>query len=180
MYDNRNWLWQYQNSDTISTLYNGLFSIVSSASPLPMLSLFDVDNISGYELGFLSKLLNIKEIGGIITDAVIWSVTNWNDPTKFWNGVSSGRDDMFYRNYIKMKTNMFSKPICIATIKESFDILLGEDYECEIDEDSYSFDINITVSDTYIYNILLAMLNIDPTPFGKPAGYSYTINITQG
>ena len=84
-----------------------------------------------------------------------------------------------------MKTNMFGKQFCISLIKECLDILLGElgvDYQCNVVENnsSYSFDINITVYNENVKAVFDSALTIDPIPFGKPSGYSYNINITQG
>lgn len=185
MYDNRNWVWHFQDKPVMKTLYDGFFDIVSSASPDKAKELLDVKNLNGAGLQKFASLYNIRTVGGVITDAFTWDISEWNDETKFWNGAKTSQDNEFFRRYILMKTNMFGKQFCISLIKECLDILLGElgvDYQCNVVEDnsSYSFDINITVYDANVKAVFESALTIDPIPFGKPSGYSYNINITQG
>lgn len=182
MYDNRNWLWQYQDKYAIRTLYDGMFGIASNISVLPVLDVLNVDALEGGVLQFAAQMYNLRQVGTIVTDAVVWDVTDWNDPDKFWNGAASTQNDDFFKQYIHMKLYLFSKPFCIATIKDGLDILLAGDYTCHIveDEENFHFDINITVSDATAAATLYSALVIDPLIFGKPSGYSYQINVTQG
>lgn len=181
MYDNREWLWQYQDKPVISTLYDGLFDIVSKVSPLGVLDILKLDTLSSGALGVTSRLFNIKNIGSGIVDAVIWDTTEWNTPDKYWNGARTSENDSFHRRYLAMRTAMFGKPFCIATIKQSLDILFENGYTCSVveDEANYHFDINITTQDSDTASFMTSALQIDPIPFGKPSGYSYTITVTE-
>lgn len=179
MYDNRKWLWQYQDKPVVKTIYDGLYNIVGSVSTLPILDLIDIDKLNGAGLVQLASIYNIPVIGGIITDAFTWNVSKWNDEKKFWNGKTGEQDNEFFKRYIKMKMTVFGRQLSIATIKECLDILLGDLYICDIieNESSYSFEIRVTISEGPLRDVFLTALAIDPFMFGKPSGYSYTINV---
>ena len=182
MYDNRNWLWQYQDKHAIKTLYDGMFDIASQISTLPILDVLNVDMLYGGVLQFAAQMYNLRQVGATVTDAVVWDVTSWDDPNKFWNGSAESQDDAFFKQYIHMKLFLFGKPFCIDTIKAALDILLVGNYTCHIveDEANFYFDVNITVPDEQTAETLYSALNIDRELFGKPSGYSYEINVTQG
>lgn len=185
MYNNRHWVWHFQDKPVMKTLYDGFFNIVSSASSDSAKEIIDVSTLGEGGLQKFASLYNIRTVGGVITDAFTWGISKWNDQTKFWNGSKTSQDNEFFRRYILMKTNMFGRQFSITLIKQCLDILLGTvgtDYECEVieNESSYSFEINITVYDPNVAAVFASALTIDPIPFGKPSGYSYVINVTQG
>lgn len=185
MYDNRHWVWHFQDKPIMKTLYDGFFDIVSSSSCQNVKEIIDVKNLNGSGLQSFASLYNIRTVGGVITDAFTWDISKWNDESKHWNGSKSSQDNEFFRKYILMKTRVFGKQLCITTIKECLDELLGEsgkDYTCKIteNESSCSFNIDLTLYDPNVYAVFASALTIDPIPFGKPSGHSYTINLTQG
>lgn len=182
MYDNRHWIWYYQDKYAVRTLYDGLFNIVGKASPLAVLDVLKTDPSIAGTIKAAATMYNLRKVGTAVTDAVIWDVTEWNDPNRFWSGSSSKDDDVFFSRYIQMKMGIFGKPFCLETIKKGFDLWLPDGYECTVveDNDNFHFDINLVVSDETLAAELYTALTVDPTPFGKPSGHSYQINVTQG
>jgi hypothetical protein len=163
-------------------LYDGLFNIVGKASPIPILDMLKTDPSIAGTIKAAAKMYNLRKVGATITDAVIWDVTDWNDPTKFWSGSSSQDDDVFFARYIQMKMGILGKPFCLETIKYGLDLWLPDGYSCTVieDNDNFRFDINLVVSDENLVAELYTALTIDPEPFGKPSGHSYQIKVTQG
>ena len=178
MYDNRNWLWQYQNTKIVKTIYDGLFNVANEASSDSFKNLYNIDLLKDEGLFLLAKILGVQVVYGENINGLIWEVNSWNDPTKYWNGIVDPKNQPFYKQYIKAKMYLCGKPYNNNTIKETFDVLFdGYEYTCTINGDKFYYTINLTV-DPEIKGITETIIEEDRYIFGKPSGADYKITIS--
>lgn len=178
MYDNRNWLWQYQNTKIVKTIYDRFFDVASEASPDKFKDLYNIDKMDGEGLYLIAKILGVPVIYGENINGLTWEIDSWNDPTKFWNGVVNPKHQAFYKQYIKSKIFLYGKPFNNELIKGTLDVLFkGYEYTCATLGDNFYFEIELTI-DPEIKGITETILEEDKYLFGKPSGVDYKIIIS--
>jgi len=179
MYDNQNYPWQYQDTERLKAIYDGLFPIMSNASAETFKNILDIDQMTGEGVFSVARLWNVPIIYGAIVNGFVFDVNEWDDGG-LWNGEAGSLDEDFYKKYIKMKIFIHNQPFSLTTIKQALDIWFKDlGYNCEVVEENYSFDVNITLSDLLVQDLFTTILNTDRYIFGKPAGITYTVNLAQ-
>lgn len=106
--------------------------------------------------------------------------TNVDDyEENYWSGLPADTFDLL-KNYIKAKVQMRNKNLTLQNIKNFFAVCLGHrefdpDTAISVDESLMHFDLTVTLDEGTLGD-MVTLLSIDPYPFGKPTGISYTIN----
>ena len=100
----------------------------------------------------------------------------------YWSGRVTETTDLLV-NYIKAKVQIRNKNLTLQTLKQFFEVCLAHrDFnpstDISVEESTLHFDLTITV-DGDILNDMVTLLSVDPYPFGKPTGISYSINYVQ-
>lgn len=176
--------WYIQQSPAFMTLYEGLFDVCSSVSPITFIDMLNLDNVRQY-----SELLAAAQYYGVsnawygVEDALIYNVREWapktQNPNYYWNGRTSYENFQLMANYIKAKVQMRGQPLSLVTLKRFYETILdGYNYSVadniEIIESEQHFEIVARVNNE-VAQALVEMLYTDSQPFGKPVGISYNI-----
>lgn len=109
--------------------------------------------------------------------------TNVDDyEENYWSGRMTETTDLLV-NYIKAKVQIRNKNLTLQTLKQFFEVCLAHrDFnpstDISVDESTLHFDLTVSV-DGDILNDMVTLLSVDPYPFGKPTGISYSINYVQ-
>jgi hypothetical protein len=175
MYNNQNYPWYIQKSETFVKLYEGLFDIAKDISPLPLGSSFDLNALEPglplYQLGAVWGLAaNPKFVNGLTYDLDPWS------ETKVWSGGVATLDDKLYRNFLRAKVFVQNNPYSLTTLKKALELLVGEEYaEFSVEEKEMEFVINIK-SGRSVINALQTFNSFDRYFLGQPCGVHYGFN----
>lgn len=165
--------WYMQHSPRFVTLYDGLFDWLNNASPLEIGEAFNVDQRTGRGLLYFGLLWGLRGVWGGTTDGLIYSIDEWSTD-RVWTGSMKDAEAKIYRNFIRMKAHINSRPYSLILMKEALEILT-RDMEAEfwVEEGYMSFIIHVTApSDTL--NMFYNMALYDPNFLGKPTGISFT------
>ena len=182
MYDNQNYPWYVQKSPTFKTIYDGLFPVVSAASPLGVGSSFDINTLTGVAL---YKFGNMMGLQGNPTyyDGLIYNIDKWSD-VKVWSGHVKDIDAKIYKNFVRMKaflqgqTNGFEQGYSLTLLRDCIAIALdGFEYSITVDEGFMEFTININAT-SEVLKIFQELQAYDAHFLGKPTGIKYTFNYT--
>lgn len=109
--------------------------------------------------------------------------TNVDDyEENYWSGRTTETTDLLV-NYIKAKVQIRNKNLTLQTLKQFFEVCLAHrDFnpstDISVEESTLHFDLTVSV-DGDILNDMVTLLSVDPYPFGKPTGISYSINYVQ-
>lgn len=172
MYNNPNYPWYIQSSPVFTKLYDGLFPIVSAASPLELRQMFSVDQVTGAGLLNFGRLWGLRGVWGAQSDGLIYNIDEWSTD-KVWTGQMKDLDAKIYRNFIKMKTYINGRQYNLQLIKEAVARLLdGFEYDMWVEEQFMHFIIHIS-GPSATMNLLYNMAQYDPHFLGKPTGVSY-------
>ena len=100
----------------------------------------------------------------------------------YWSGRTTETTDLLV-NYIKAKVQIRNKNLTLQTLKQFFEVCLAHrDFnpstDISVEESTLHFDLTVSV-DGDILNDMVTLLSVDPYPFGKPTGISYSINYVQ-
>ena len=100
----------------------------------------------------------------------------------YWSGRMTETTDLLV-NYIKAKVQIRNKNLTLQTLKQFFEVCLAHrDFnpstDISVEESTLHFDLTVSV-DGDILNDMVTLLSVDPYPFGKPTGISYSINYVQ-
>ena len=175
MYNNQNYPWYIQKSAGFVALYNGLFNIVSGATPLGLGDAFNINKLpAGKPLFQVGKMWGLTDNPSFF-DGLIYDVDSWSE-TKVWSGSVSQLESSLYRNFLRMKIFIQNSRYSLKTLKEALEILLGDNpAEITIDEYLMGFTINIKASREAI-GILQTLQSYDPYFMGQPCGIHYEFN----
>lgn len=177
MYDNQNFPWYPQQVPEFKKLYDGLFPIVSQASPLDIWHIFDVNQLTGLGLLWFGRYWGLRGMWGAVTDGLVYDIDKWSTDRK-WSGEFKDLNAQIYRNFIKMKTYINGRNYTLGLIKEALDILLaGHKFEVTVTEEYLHFIINLTAS-SEVLNIMFNLEKYDSQFLGKPSGISYEFKYT--
>jgi len=175
LFDNQNYPWYLQQTGTFKKLYDGLFPIVSRASPLGLEQIFDVDQLAGKGLLYFGRMWGLRGTWGAVTDGLVYDIDKWSTDKK-WTGEFKDLNAEIYRQFIKMKAYINGKNYTLGLIKEAMAILLeGKQYEVTVSEGFMNFTINITAP-IEVLNIMYNIEKYDNQFLGKPSGISYSFN----
>lgn len=175
MFDNQNYPWYLQQSPIFDTLYNGIFPIVSAASPLEVSQMFDLNQQTGLGLLYFGRMWGLRGIWGGQTTGLIYDIDKWSTD-KVWTGEIKDLDAQIYRNFIRMKAYINGRAYNLNLLKEALAILMsGQQHTVTVDESFMHFTINITAS-SELLNIMYNMEQYDKLFLGKPTGISYNFN----
>ena len=177
--------WYIQNSPVFMTLYTGLYNIASKISPLSFTDMLDMDNATSYyELLVAANFYGMYAKWYATQDALIYNRREWGprpegETKYYWNGRASIDTFKLMANYIRAKTQIRGKPLCLATLKQFYETALdGYNYSVEnniqVVESLQHFEIIVTAPENII-NGIIEMSYTDRWPFGKPVGISYNI-----
>lgn len=181
---NQNYPWYLQTSPNFSSLYEGMFNVAKNFSPIdayrvayPDMMIAVSDALAANNgLKQFASLWGLPTEMAVIEDAMIYDVDNWSE-TKNWSGYYVDFENDWFLRYIKMKTFINSQPFSLQLIHDAMDILFGDvEHTITVTETDYSITINITTSDE-TEGVILGLLTVDPTLFGKPIGVSISYNI---
>lgn len=105
-----------------------------------------------------------------------------NTEINYWSGRMTETTDLLV-NYIKAKVQIRNKNLTLQTLKQFFEVCLAHrDFnpstDISVEESTLHFDLTVSV-DGDILNDMVTLLSVDPYPFGKPTGISYSINYVQ-
>lgn len=180
MYDNQNYPWYVQKSPVFKTLYDGVFPIVSAASPLGLADILDIDSLEGNSLYRLGNIIGLRG-NPYFFDGLIYNADKWSD-VKVWSGAVASINEQLYRNYVRMKAYLqarattYTQGFSLVLIKEAMDIVLsGLNYSVTVDEGFMEFIINIE-AETEVLGVFRLLQSYDRLFLGKPVGIKYTFN----
>ena len=175
MIDNQNYPWYIQKSAGFVALYNGLFDIVSAASPLDISESFNIDGLmSGTPLFQVGKIWGLTDNPSFFA-GLIYDVDSWSE-TKLWSGSVSELESSLYKNFLRMKVFLQNNRYSLKTLKRALEILLdGNPATITIDEHTMGFTINIKASREAI-SILQTLQSFDLLFLGQPCGIHYEFN----
>lgn len=177
MYDNYRYPWYIQQSPRFKTLYDGLFPIVSQASPLDIWQMFDVNQLTGLGLLYFGRMWGLRGQWGAVTDGLVYDIDMWSTDRK-WSGEFQDLNAQIYRNFIRMKAYINGRNYTLGLIKDAMSILLsGYDYTLTVDEDFMNFTINLSATPE-VLNIVYNLEKYDNQFLGKPSGISYKFTYT--
>lgn len=128
---------------------------------------------------------DISSSGAIPDDTTVTLIegTNVDDyEENYWSGMPS-ESQALLKNYIKAKVQIRNKNLTLQTLKEFFGVCLAHrDFNpataISVTETTMHFDLTVTV-DSEVLEDMVTLLSVDPYPFGKPTGISYSINYVQ-
>ena len=178
--------WYLQNSEGFMALYTGLYNTATTISPITLLDALDIDNVLyPNQLKFVATLYGLRGDWVGIEQALIYDVNKWSVDgveENYWSGMPSDSADLL-KNYIKAKVQIRNKNLSLQALKDFFAVCLAHrefnpDTNIEVTESTMHFDLTITVS-ADVLNDMVTLLSVDPYPFGKPTGISYTITYVQ-
>lgn len=178
--------WYLQNSEGFMTLYTGLYNVATSISPISLLSALDIDNAAfPAQLKLVATLYGLRADWVSIEQALIYNVNKWSVDgveENYWSGLPS-ESQALLKNYIKAKVQIRNKNLTLQTLKEFFGVCLAHrDFNpataISVTESTMHFDLTVTV-DSEVLEDMVTLLSVDPYPFGKPTGISYSINYVQ-
>lgn len=100
----------------------------------------------------------------------------------YWSGRLVDTLDLL-TNYIKAKIQIRNKNLTLQSLKQFFAVCLAHrnfnpNTAISVTESTLHFDLTVAV-DVDILNDMVTLLSVDPWPFGKPTGISYSINYVQ-
>ena len=100
----------------------------------------------------------------------------------YWSGRLADTLDLL-TNYIKAKVQIRNKNLTLQSLKQFFAVCLAHrnfdpDTAITVTESTLHFDLTVAV-DEEVLNDMVTLLSVDPWPFGKPTGISYSINYVQ-
>ena len=100
----------------------------------------------------------------------------------YWSGKLADTLDLL-TNYIKAKVQIRNKNLTLQSLKQFFAVCLAHrnfdpDTAISVTESTLHFDLEVAV-DEGVLNDMVTLLSVDPWPFGKPTGISYSINYVQ-
>lgn len=175
MYVSYSYPWYLQKSVNFTTLYDGIAEVAQNISPLGIGDFFNYLTLpAGQPLYQLGKIWGLLGSPGFY-DGLIYDIDKWSE-TKVWSGHLRNLDDILYRNFMKMKMYIQSKPYSLTLIRDALNMLLdGTEHTITVDEDLMSFVINISAT-TEVLRIVQEINSFDSTFLGKPTGVSYTFN----
>lgn len=177
MFDNQNYPWYLQQAPTFKTLYDGVFPIVSMATPLGIWQIFDVNQLTGTGLLYFGRMWGLRGMWGAVTDGLVYDIDKWSTDRK-WSGEFKDLNAQIYRNFIRMKAYINGRNYTLELIKEAMALLLaGYDYELTVDEGFMNFTINLAAGSD-VLNIMYNLEKYDSQFLGKPSGISYKFNYT--
>ena len=183
MYDNQNYPWYVQKSPVFKTLYDGVFPIVSAASPLGLADILDIDSLEGNSLYRFGNIIGLRG-NPYFFDGLIYNVDKWSD-VKVWTGKGAAINEQLYRNFVKMKAflqaraSVFLQGFSLILIKEAMDIILdGQNYKLSVDEGFMEFIINIE-AEAEVIRVFRILQSYDRHFLGKPSGIKYIFNYTE-
>ena len=172
MFDNQNYPWYLQQSPLFTTLYDGVFPIVSAASPLELRQMFTLEQVTGAGLLNFGHMWGLRGMWGATSDGLVYDIDQWSTD-KVWTGQMKDLEAQIYRNFINMKTYINGRQYTLGLIKEALARLLaGYPYEVYVEEQFMHFIIHITAP-TSTLNILYNLAQYDTHFLGKPTGISY-------
>lgn len=178
--------WYLQNSEGFMTLYEGLYNTAVPISPISLLTALDIEHATtAMQLKFVATLYGLRSDWVGIEQALIYNVNNWSVDgveENYWSGLPADTFDLL-KNYIKAKVQMRNKNLTLQTLKEFFGVCLAHrDFNpataISVTETTMHFDLTVTV-DSEVLEDMVTLLSVDPYPFGKPTGISYSINYVQ-
>ena len=180
--------WYLQNSEGFMALYTGLYDVATNISPISLLSALDIDHTTTPEqLKLIATLYGLRGDFVAIQDALIYNIKKWSSDEEggeenYWSGRMTETTDLLV-NYIKAKVQIRNKNLTLQTLKQFFEVCLAHrDFNPSTDisvaESTLHFDLTVSV-DGDILNDMVTLLSVDPYPFGKPTGISYSINYVQ-
>lgn len=174
MYDNQNYPWAYQKAPNFAKIYDGLFPLVSNATPLGIGDSFYVDLLTGKGLLQYGQYWGLTGAWSNLINGMVWDMDIWNSPIKVWNGVPTDVNEDLFKKYIYLKAFANGKNLSLTLLKDCFDILLaGQTYEIEVIEDYLEYIIKITASQG-ILDSIAQIRSSDPEFIGKPSGIRYS------
>jgi hypothetical protein len=175
--------WYLQNSEGFMTLYEGLYNTAVTISPISLLAALDIEHATtAMQLKFVATLYGLRSDWVGIEQALIYNVNNWSVDgveENYWSGLPADTFDLL-KNYIKAKVQMRNKNLTLQNIKNFFAVCLAHrefdpDTAISVAESLMHFDLTVTLDEGTLGD-MVTLLSIDPYPFGKPTGISYTIN----
>lgn len=175
MFDNQNYPWYIQQEGRFKTIYDGLFPIVSMASPLGIEDAFNVNQLTGTGLLYFGRMWGLRGRWGAVTDGLVYDIDSWSTDKK-WTGEFKDLDAQIYRNFIRMKAYINGKNYTLGLIQEAMAILLnGYSYSLTVTEGFMNFVINLKAEQAAL-NLMYNLEKYDRQFLGKPSGISYTFN----
>ena len=175
--------WYLQNSQGFMALYEGLYNVSTSISPITLLDALDIDNATTtQQLKFVATLYGLRSDWVGIEQALIYDVNKWSvlgGEENYWSGIPSDTQDLL-KNYIKAKVQIRNKNLTLQALKEFFTVCLAHrDFDpstaITVTETTMHFDLTVSL-DSETLGDMVTLLSVDPYPFGKPTGISYNIN----
>jgi len=174
MYDNQNYPWAYQKAPNLVKIYDGLFPLVSKATPLGIGNAFYLDYLTGKGLLQYGQYWGLRGVWSNLINGMTWDMDIWNSPTKVWDGTPTDINEDMFKKYISVKTFANGKNMSLNLLKDCFDILLvGKTYTIEVIEDYLEYIIKITASQAVI-DTIFQIKSSDPEFLGKPSGIKYS------
>lgn len=164
------------NNDTYSykriSIWDGNGSLVANYVPCVK------DDVVGF-YDTVTGVLKTASNGTFVAGPV---VPRGDFEENYWSGMPSDSADLL-KNYIKAKVQIRNKNLSLQALKDFFAVCLAHrefnpDTDIEVTESTLHFDLTITVS-ANVLNDMVTLLSVDPYPFGKPTGISYTITYVQ-
>ena len=178
--------WYLQNSEGFMSLYNGLYNTATTISPITFLNCLDLDNAEfPQQIKTVAMLYGLRGDWVGIEDALIYDINNWSvDEVEenYWSGRVGDSLDLL-KNYIKAKVQIRNKNLTLEALKDFFAVCLAHrnfdpETAISVTESTLHFDLTVVVGNE-ILNDMVTLLSVDPWPFGKPTGISYSINYVQ-
>lgn len=178
--------WYLQNSEGFMTLYTGLFDTAKTISPITFLDCFDIDNVEyPQQIKTIAMLYGLRGDWVGIEDALIYNINEWSvedQVENYWSGKPAD-SLVLLKNYIKAKVQIRNKNLTLQSLKQFFTTCLAHrnfnpSTDISVTESTLHFDLTVSV-DTEVLNDMVTLLSVDPWPFGKPTGISYSINYVQ-
>ena len=178
--------WYLQNSDGFMALYEGLYNVSTHISPISLLDALDIDNATTLkQLRFIATLYGLRSDWVGIEQALIYDVNKWSAPEaqdgeeNYWSGLPTDTFDLL-KNYIKAKVQIRNKNLTLQNIKDFFTMCLAHrSFDAgtgiSVTESLMHFDLTVTLDGDTLSD-MVTLLSVDPYPFGKPTGISYSIN----
>lgn len=174
MYDNQNFPWYLQQSPRFLELYNGVFPLAEKMTPLGMGEVFNLELMTGDALINLCLLWGLRDAMSM-SEGMVYSVDKWSTG-KVWSGKLTIENEELFRNFLRMKIHINSRPLSLTLIYEALEILLkGYDYKASVTEEDMRFIINIEASAAVIDEVR-KIRSYDSIFLGHIPGISYLWN----
>lgn len=176
MQDRREYLlFQYKNSPSLSTIYDGLFPIFRQASPRDLMNFFDIDRASDKWLDAIGEIFGITRYYSTISNLFILDIDKLDDSSIRLDGEPSSINDEEYRSLIKVFLFRKGKHFTIENIYEVIQNAFNP-YSIDIIDGNGEVTINLVFSDLNALRKFNSLYNINNNLLGVPTGGKVIIN----